>query len=98
MGCGPRGRNPAPSALSSCKRSHLVQHASNEVGALAAALAKAQSEIKNPPKSMSALIGSPFPREDPRAFRYAPLSAGLDIIRKCLGQHEIATVQATAID
>ena len=27
-----------------------------------------------------------------------PLSAGLDIVRKCLGQHEIATVQTTAID
>lgn len=75
-----------------------MQHASNKIGALAAALAKAQSEIKNPPKSLRAVIESPFPREDPRAFRYAPLSAGLDIIRKCLGQHEIATVQATAID
>jgi hypothetical protein len=33
-----------------------------------------------------------------RSFRYAPLSSGLDLVRKCLGQHEIATVQATAID
>jgi hypothetical protein len=31
-------------------------------------------------------------------FRYAPLSSGLDLVRKCLGQHEIATVQAAAID
>jgi hypothetical protein len=31
-------------------------------------------------------------------FRYAPLSSGLDLVRKCLGQHEIATVQTTAID
>ena len=31
-------------------------------------------------------------------FRYAPLSSGLEIVRKTLGQHEIATVQATAID
>ena len=31
-------------------------------------------------------------------FRYAPLSSGLDIVRKTLGQHEIATVQTTAID
>ena len=31
-------------------------------------------------------------------FRYAPLSSGLDIVRKTLGQHEIATMQATAID
>src|SRR2546421_4473588 len=28
----------------------------------------------------------------------APLSSGLDIVRKTLGQHEIATVQTTAID
>jgi hypothetical protein len=33
-----------------------------------------------------------------RTFRYAPLSSGLDLVRKCLGQHEIAIVQATAID
>ena len=26
------------------------------------------------------------------SFRYAPLSSGLDIVRKTLGQHEIATV------
>ena len=31
-------------------------------------------------------------------FRYAPLSSGLEIVRKTLGQHEIATVQTTAID
>ncbi|MGY3408431.1 hypothetical protein ACVWZV_004544 [Bradyrhizobium sp. GM5.1] len=75
-----------------------MQHSSAKIGALAGALAKAQSELENPPKSLTAMIESPFPREDPRSFRYAPLSAGLDIIRKCLGQHEIATVQATAID
>ena len=33
-----------------------------------------------------------------RSFRYAPLSSGLDLVRKSLGQHEIATVQTTAID
>jgi hypothetical protein len=33
-----------------------------------------------------------------RSFRYAPLSGGLDIVRKTLGQHEIATLQTTAID
>src|SRR5205085_5581006 len=27
-----------------------------------------------------------------------PLSSGLDIVRKSLGRHEIATIQATAID
>jgi ERF superfamily protein len=35
--------------------------------------------------------------ETERTFRYAPLSSGLDIV-KTLGQHEIATVQSTAVD
>src|SRR6187397_1866937 len=52
----------------------------------------------NPEKSLIATIRSPFPREADRTFRYAPLSSGLDIIRKILGRHEIATIQATALD
>jgi ERF superfamily len=75
-----------------------MQRSSNKIGTLAAALAKAQSEIANPEKSLTATIESPFPREGQRTFRYASLSTGLDIVRKCLGQHEIATVQSTAID
>jgi hypothetical protein len=75
-----------------------MQRSSDSIGALAAALAKAQSEIANPEKSLTATIVSPFPREGSRTFRYAPLSTGLDLVRKCLGQHEIATVQTTAID
>ncbi len=75
-----------------------MQRSSNKIGTLAAALAKAQSEIVNPEKSLTATIESPFPREGQRTFRYASLSTGLDIVRKCLGQHEIATVQSTAID
>jgi ERF superfamily len=75
-----------------------MQHSSPSVGALAAALAKAQAAIANPEKSLTATVVSPFPREGSRTFRYAPLSTGLDLVRKCLGQHEIATVQATTID
>src|SRR5260221_9229677 len=75
-----------------------MQRSSNKIGALAAALAKAQSEITNPEKSLTATVQSPFPREGQRTFRYASLSSGLDIVRKCLGHHEIATVQTTAID
>ena len=75
-----------------------MQRSSDKVGTLAAALAKAQAEIANPEKSLIATIVSPFPREGQRTFRYAALSTGLDIVRKCLGQHEIATVQSTAID
>jgi hypothetical protein len=75
-----------------------MQRSSNKISALATALAKAQAEIANPEKSLTATIQSPFPRESQRTFRYASLSTGLDIVRKCLGQHEIATVQSTAID
>ncbi|WP_426614831.1 ERF family protein [Bradyrhizobium sp. McL0616] len=75
-----------------------MQRSSESIGALATALAKAQVEIANPEKSLTASIQSPFPREGQRSFRYAPLSTGLDIVRKCLGRHEIATVQATAIE
>jgi hypothetical protein len=75
-----------------------MQRCSGSIGALAAALAKAQAEIENPEKSLTATIVSPFPTVANRTFRYAPLSSGLDLVRKCLGQHEIATVQATTID
>ena len=75
-----------------------MRSSSDRIGALAAALAKAQSEISNPEKSLTATIASPFPREGSRSFRYASLSTGLDLVRKCLGRHEIATVQATTID
>jgi hypothetical protein len=34
----------------------------------------------------------------PALHRYAPLSDGLNIIRKTLGQYEIATVQSTSVD
>src|ERR1700730_11235240 len=65
---------------------------------IAPALAKAQMELTNPEKSLVATIRSPFPREAERTFRYAPLSSGLDIIRKSLRRHEIATIQSTGID
>ena len=61
-------------------------HSSSEsIGTIAAALAKAQAELTNPEKSLVATIHSPFPREGERTFRYAPLSSGLDIVRKSLG-------------
>ncbi len=75
-----------------------MQRCSETIGAIAAALAKAQAELANPEKSLTATIRSPFPREDDKTFRYAPLSSGLEIVRKCLGKHEIAAVQTTAID
>ena len=61
-------------------------------------LAKAQATLVNPEKSLVATIRTGRPGEGERSFRYAPLASGLDIVRKTLGQHEIATVQTTAID
>src|ERR1700692_1969829 len=75
-----------------------MHRSSDTIATIAAALAKAQVEISNPEKSLVATIRSPFPREADRTFRYAALSSGLDIVRKSLGRHEIATVQTTAID
>jgi hypothetical protein len=75
-----------------------MHRCSENIGAIAAALAKAQGELTNPEKSLIATIRSPFPREADRSFRYASLASGLDIVRKSLGCHEIATIQTTAID
>jgi hypothetical protein len=75
-----------------------MQRASETIGAIAGALAKAQIELQNPEKSLTATIRSPFPREGDRSFRYASLANGLDLVRKSLGRHEIATVQTTSID
>jgi len=75
-----------------------MQRSSETIGAIAAALAKAQIELTNPEKSLTGTVNSESPREDGRSFRYAPLSSGLEIVRKCLGKHEIAAVQSTAID
>jgi ERF superfamily protein len=75
-----------------------VQRSSQSIAALAAALAKAQIELANPEKSLVGTIEARDGQGRARQFRYAPLSSGLDIVRKTLGQHEIATVQTTAID
>jgi hypothetical protein len=75
-----------------------MHRSSDTIATIAAALAKAQVELTNPEKSLVATIRSPFPREADRTFRYAPLSSGLDIVRKSLGRHEIATIQSTEID
>src|SRR6266852_4031611 len=82
----------------SSKRRPPMHRSSESIAALAAALAKAQSELTNPEKSLVGTIGADRPGAGERNFRYAPLSSGLDIIRRALGQQQIATVQTTAID
>src|SRR6516225_9376301 len=80
------------------RRRPPMPRCSESFAALAAALAKAQAELINPEKLLTATIRSGRPGEGERTFRYAPLAGGLDIVRKTLGQHEIAIVQTTAID
>jgi hypothetical protein len=75
-----------------------VHRSSESFAALAAALAKAQAKLVNPEKSLTATVRSGRPGETQRTFRYAPLSSGLEIVRKTLSEYEIAVVQTTATD
>ena len=75
-----------------------MQRSSDTIGIIAAALAKAQAQLVYPEKSLVATIRFNEAGGSERSFRYAPLSTGLDIVRKTLSQHEIATVQTTSID
>src|SRR6201997_2470968 len=99
-GSGPSGQNQVQSALISSKRRLAMQRSSETIGTIAAALAKAQAQLVNPEKSLVGTIRSDqiSGHRAERSFRYAPLSSGLDIVRKTLSQHEIATVQITSID
>jgi ERF superfamily len=71
-----------------------MHNSSQTIGAFATALAKAQAELENPEKTMVATIPA---GDGGRSFRYASLASGLNLVRKCLGQHEIALMQTTAI-
>src|ERR1700684_2562507 len=75
-----------------------MHRSSQSISNLAAALAKAQIELVNPEKSLTATIKSAGRGGKEQTFSYASLSSGLDIVRKTLGQHEIATVQTTGVD
>ena len=75
-----------------------MHQSSETIGAIASALARAQAELTNPEKTLTAVIRSPFPREEDRTFRYASLASGLEIVRKTLSRQEIAAIQTTRID
>jgi hypothetical protein len=76
----------------------IMRASSDSISELAAAMAKAQSELVNPPKSLTAVLERGRNGMGPISYRYAPLSAGLDILRKTLGKYELATIQTTRID
>jgi hypothetical protein len=98
MASGLSVQNRAPSVLrrSTTPTVTPVQRSSESIAKLASALAKAQAELVNPEKSLVAIIRSEGAAG--QTFRYAPLSSGLDIVRKTLGNHEIAVVQTTSTD
>src|ERR1700745_789540 len=98
MAFGPNAPHRAASAWISIKRRKAMQQSSSSIGVLAAALAKAQLALVNPEKSMIATIRADDKGGAEQIFRYAPLSSGLEILRKTLGLHEIAILQATTID
>src|SRR3954464_175553 len=99
MASAPSAPKPAPSALIRSRwRASMLHQASEHIGAIAAALARAQAELTNPEKTLTAQIRSPFLRDDDRMFGAAPLPSGLDSGRKTLSQQEIATIQTTRIE
>ena len=75
-----------------------MQVSSSSIAQLAGALAKAQTELVNPPKSLTAVLERDRSGRGGLAYRYAPLSAGLDIVRQTLGRHELAVLQTTHVD
>jgi hypothetical protein len=75
-----------------------MHRSSESIASLAAALAKAQMALTNPEKSLTGTVPAVRGDEPSRTFRYAPLSSGLDIVRKALGEQGIATMQTTTID
>src|SRR5579864_4331360 len=115
MACAPSAPNQAPSVLISLGRTRTaMQWSSKSIARLAAALAKAQAELKNPEKTLTATIYPPGRQQTQpsrrgadhdadnagggRTFNYASLASGLEIVRTTLSKHNIAAVQTTAIE
>src|SRR5579872_5463948 len=96
--CEPSARSQGRSVSTSSETRPVMQRSSPSIGCLASALAKAQIELSNPEKSLVGTLRPDGPGAAARSFRYASLASGLDIVRKALGEHEIATMQTTAID
>src|ERR1700755_1244424 len=93
----PSALNQARSASISSKWRPAMHRSSENVSAIATALAKAQTELSNPEKAMIGTIYNSRTNSQ-QNFRYASLSSGLDIIRKVLGSQQIAVTQTTDID
>src|SRR5688572_29873088 len=98
MASGRSARSRARSLSSRWGTREGSMRSSDTIAELAGALAKAQVELQNPPKSLIAYLEPGQDGSPGQAYRYAPLSAGLDIVRKALGQHGIAVLQTTELD
>ena len=75
-----------------------MRASSDAIAQLAAAMAKAQSELVNPAKSLTAVLERGRNGSGAQSYRYAPLSSGLDIVRKTFGKYELAVIQTTHVD
>ena len=75
-----------------------MRASSDTIAQLAAAMAKAQSELVNPAKSLTAVVERGRNGGGAQSYRYAPLSSGLDIVRKTFGKYELAVIQTTHVD
>src|ERR1700724_2777483 len=94
---GRNAQSQVRSASISLRWRFPMHRSSENVAAIATALAKAQTELSNPEKAMIGTIYNAR-TDSPQSFRYASLSSGLDIIRKVLGSQQIAIAQTTDID
>src|SRR5271170_5027218 len=97
MASGPNAQSQARSALTWSRWRPVMHRSSENVAAIATALAKAQIELTNPEKAMIGTVYNTRTNSQ-QNFRYASLSSGLDIIRKVLGSQQIAIAQTTDID
>src|SRR4028119_145310 len=75
-----------------------MRSSSDSIAQLASALAKAQIELVNPAKTLTGVIDRWGTGNEGQTYRYAPLSAGLDIVRQTLCKHELAVIQTTHVD
>src|SRR5215210_2535791 len=75
-----------------------MRSSSDSIAQLASALAKAQSELVNPIKSLTGMIDRWGSGNEGQSYRYAPRAAGLDIVRNTLCKHELAVIQTTEVE
>ncbi|MET3334512.1 hypothetical protein ABIF61_003036 [Bradyrhizobium japonicum] len=59
-----------------------MYQSSQSINQVAAALARAQAELENPEKLLTATLPGLFPNGECHSFRYASLARGLEIVRK----------------